>query len=66
MTSDDHILPKSEIFSLFAEDGGHYVMLAVSSTGKTNMVIDREREADELTKDDVIKYRAERGCALKA
>ncbi|CAK0852694.1 unnamed protein product, partial [Prorocentrum cordatum] len=57
MTSGDHMLPKSEIFSLFAEDGGHCVVLAVSSTGKTKMVI--EREADELTKDDLIKYRVE-------
>ncbi|CAK0873269.1 unnamed protein product [Prorocentrum cordatum] len=57
MTTDAHDLPKSEIFSLFANDGGHRVILSVNSTGKTKMVI--EREADELNKDDLIKHRVE-------
>ncbi|CAK0892089.1 unnamed protein product, partial [Prorocentrum cordatum] len=57
MTTDARDLPKSEIFSLFANDEGHRVILSVNSTGKTKMVI--EREADELNKDDLIKHRVE-------
>eukprot|EP00959_Pyramimonas_sp_CCMP1952_P236522 4942828-Pyramimonas_sp.AAC.1 len=57
LTIDEHKLPKSEIFFLFANDGGHRVILSVNSTGKTKMVI--EREAGELNKDDLIKHRVE-------
>ncbi|CAK0851968.1 unnamed protein product [Prorocentrum cordatum] len=57
MTSDTHDFPKSEIFSLFANDERHRIILPVNSTGKTKMVI--EREADELNKEDLIKHRVE-------
>ena len=55
--SDDESVSEADRLSLFTTNCDSYVVLTTGKTGKPNMAI--EREADELTKADLITHRVD-------